>query len=200
MIEEAFVEPGSNEDTVVRGKRVSLPLTEDGSIDWDAASEKHKKLFIQAIKADANGILQNIQEEASGAPAKESGIADATVVAAANVIFGIEAVAFTTIGARAMPILKNVHPIVAVQACMVTEEEMAPVMEPAKRILKDLLPPEVLEYQDWAVVGQHVMKLSAAKFKMLVDLGMEIERAKQAGSQTRHGSNGGVIIDAEPQP
>lgn len=200
MIEEAaFVEPESSDEPMVRGKRVSLPLTEDGSIDWDAASDKHKKLFIQAIKADANGILQNIQEEATGTPAKESGIADATVVAAANIIFGVEAVAFTTIGARAVPILGNLHPIVAIQACMVTEEEMAPVMEPAKRILKDLLPPEVLEYQDWAIVGEHVMKLSAAKFKACVDLAMEIERAKQAGSQTRHGSNGGVVIDAEPR-
>lgn len=194
MTDEAFVE--SIDEPIIRGKRVSIPLADDGSFDWDNASDKHKKLFIQAIKADPQGILQNIQEEAAE-PSAESGIADATVVAAANVILAVEAVGFTTIGARAVPVLKNLHPIVAIKACSVTEEEMKPVMPAAKRIIARYIPPDVMKYQDFVVVGEHLMKLSAIKFKACVDLAMEIERVKQAGQPTSYttpnGPNGKTI-------
>jgi hypothetical protein len=192
--EAAFVE--STDEPIVRGKKLSLPLTEDGSIDWDSASDKHKKLFIQAIKSDPNGILQNIQEEATDAPAG-SGIADATVVALTNVLFVVEAIGITTLGPKAAPVLANLHPVVAIKACTVTEEEMKPVMPAAKRIIADLLPPEYLEYQDWAIVGEHLVKLSAAKFKACIDLAMEIEQRKQNPSYNKVNGSG-VVIDAEP--
>lgn len=198
MTETAFVESPDDESPRIKAKRITLPISEDGSIDWDNASDKHKKIFIEAIKSDPNGILQNIKEEA----AEPSGpaIADASVVAAANLILSVEAIGFTTIGARAVPVLHNLHPLVAIKACTVTAEEMEPVMEPAKRILAELIPPEVMKYQDWVVVGEHLLKLSAIKFKACVDLAMEIERVKQAGSpRTGHGSNGGIVIDATEQ-
>jgi hypothetical protein len=182
MTDEAFVE-STEEPTRVSGKKFSLPLTEDGSIDWDNASDKHKRLFIQAIKSDPNGILQNIQEEAGAAPA-DTGIADATVVAAANAILAVEAIGFTTIGPRFAPVLKNLHPVVAISACTVTEEEMQPVMPAAKRIIAEYMPPELGKYQDLIVVGQHLLKLSAAKFKHCIDLAMEIERVKASGQSS----------------
>lgn len=196
MTDDAFVET-SDDTPRSRSRKISLPLMEDGSIDWDNASDKHKKSFIEAIKADPNGILQNINEEAS-APPPESGIADATVIVAANAILGIEAVGFSTIGARFVPILKNLHPVVAIQACTVTAEEMAPVMPECKEILKDLLPPDVLKYQKFAVVAEHMAKLSIIKFKACMDLAMEIEKAKQNPAYGRPNGHAGVTIDAQP--
>lgn len=192
---DAFIE-SVDEEPRVKVKKISLPIQEDGSIDWDNASDKHKQAFIQAIQSDPQGILQNIQEEATG-KSSEPGIADTTVVAMANVILAAEAVGFTTIGTKAVPVLKNLHPLVAIKACTVTAEEMEPVMEPAKRIIGRYMPPEVMKYQDFIVVGEHLMKLSAVKFKACVDLAMEIERIKASGQSphvaTSNGPNGKVV-------
>lgn len=184
MADTAFVESGAEED-VPRGRTRSLklPMTDEGLIDWDSAQDKHKKAFIEAIKNDPNGILANIQEEAGG----EGGVAgpqvaDATVVALANAVFIVEGVAFSTIGAKAVPVLKHLNPIVAIKACTVTQEEMEPVMEPAKRLIARYMPPSFLEYQDFAVVGEHLIKLSAAKFKACIELAMEIEKMKASGN------------------
>lgn len=191
---DAFQE--STDEPIIRSKKLSLPITEEGSIDWENASEKHKKIFIQAIKADPNGILQNIQEEASS-PAPDSGIADATVLVAANAILGIEAIGFTTIGTRFAPVLSNLHPVVAIQACTVTAEEMAPVMPECKEILKDLLPPDVLKYQKFAVVAEHMAKLSMVKFKACVDLAMEIEKRKNNPAYNKVNGHAPTTIDAQ---
>jgi hypothetical protein len=77
-------------------------------------------------------------------------------------------------------------------------EDMKPVMPECKRIMKRYIPTEYLgqEYQDIAIVGQHLMKLSMAKFKACVDLAMEIEKMKNAQSPSK--PNGRVVIDAEP--
>ena len=92
-MEEAFVEGSEIPKRTV--KNIRLPINEAGQIDWDSASDKHKQAFIDAIKADPNGILQNIQEEAGQQPSAESadptGVADATVLAGANAIMIAEA-------------------------------------------------------------------------------------------------------------
>lgn len=199
--QDAFVE--SNSEVRTRSvKSIKLPLKDDGSIDWESTSEKHTQAFIDAIKADPNGILQNIQEEAgqSGvgtADAEPSGIADATVLAAANALMVVEAVGVCGIGPKFAPVLKNLHPLVAIKACSVSLEDIKPVMPACKRIIKRYVPIEYLgaEYQDLAIVGEHLLKLSAEKFKACIDLAKEIENMK-AGSANK--PNGRVIIDAEP--
>lgn len=196
MTQDAFQESSDDDTPRARSRKLTLPILEDGSIDWDSASDKHKKSFIEAIKADPNGILQNIQEEAS-APAADSGIADATVVAAANVILSIEAIGFTTIGAKVVPVLKHLHPLVAIQACTVTQEEMAPVMPACKRIIAEYMPPEIMKYQDFVVVAEHLMKLSAVKFKACVDLAMEIEHRKNNPAYNKVNGHAPVTIDAQ---
>ena len=197
--QEAFVENNSQETRSRSVRNIKLPTNEDGSIDWEACSDKHKQAFIDAIKADPNGILQNIQEEAGQQPSEEpSGIADASVLAAANGIMIAEALLISTFGHKIAPPLKSLHPVVAIKACSVTMEDMQPVMPECKRIMKRYIPTEYLgaEYQDLAIVGQHLIKLSMAKFKACVDLAIEIERVKQSGGQSK--PNGRVIIDAGP--
>ena len=198
-MEEAFVEGSEIPKRTV--KNIRLPINEAGQIDWDSASDKHKQAFIDAIKADPNGILQNIQEEAGQQPSAESadptGVADATVLAGANAIMIAEAFLIAIFGHKLAPPLKELHPIVAIKACAVTMEEMAPVMPECKRIIKRYVPMEYLgqEYQDLAIVGQHLIKLSMAKFKACVDLAIEIENMK-AGRTNK--PNGRAVIDAEP--
>lgn len=195
--QNAFVESESEVRSSRPAKSIKLPLQEDGSIDWDNASEKHKQSFIDAIKADPNGILQNIKEEAGTATPDDEpeGIADATVLASINAVMVVEALAITAIGPKFAPPLKNLHPLVAIKACTVTMEEIQPVMPAAKRIIKRYVPLEYLgqEYQDIAIIAEHLLKLSAAKFKACVDLAMEIDRMKQGASSSK--PNGRVVID-----
>jgi hypothetical protein len=196
MTEDAFVESGSEEEPRASVKNLRLPINPDGTIDWDSASQKHKDAFVQAIKSDPNGILQNIQEEAGQAVSEDgdSGIADSTVVALANAIFIVEGVAFAVVGKRVVPVLANLHPFVAIKACTVTHEDMEPVMEPAKRIVARFTPAKWLQYQDFAVVGEHLLKLSAQKFQACVELAQRIEQMKNGQARK---PNGGVVIDAE---
>lgn len=194
MAESAFIESGAAEDEPrSRSRNLRLPINEDGTIDWESAQDKHKKAFIEAIKNDPNGILQNIQEEATEGGVSGPQVADATVVALANAVFMVEGAAFATIGPKVAPVLKHLHPVVAIKACMVTQEEMEPVMEPAKRLVARYMPPQFLEYQDFAVVGEHLIKLSAAKFKACIDLAMEIEQMKLSGNGTRQPVNGKAV-------
>jgi len=194
MTNDAFVE-NSEEEYVSSIKNLRLPVNPDGTIDWESASQKHKDAFLHAIKTDPNGILQNIQEEAGESVTDSGGeIADSTVVALANAIFIVEGVAFATIGKRIVPVLSNLHPFVAIKACTVTREDMEPVMEPAKRIVARLTPSKWLQYQDFAVVGEHLLKLSAEKFKACIDLAQKIEQMKNGISRK---PNGGVVIDAQ---
>lgn len=187
--DDAFVETNNESTTRARSSRsLKLQLKDDGSIDWESTSEKHTQAFIEAIKVDPNGILQNIREEAgvsgdSEGSEEPSGIADATVLAATNALMVVEAVAITTLGAKAVPVLKSLHPVVAIKACSVTQEEMAPVMPAAKRIMKRYIPADYLsaEYQDLAIVGEHLLKLSGEKFKACIALAQEIERLKREG-------------------
>lgn len=165
---------------------------EDGSIDWDSASEKHKQLFIDAIKTDPNGILQNIQEEAGTKSAggdEPEGIADATVLTAANLVMTVEALGVTAIGPKFAPVLRNLHPVVAIKACSVTMEELKPIMPAAKRIIKRYVPTKYLgqEYQDLAIVGEHLLKMSGEKFKKCIELAMEIEKLKAAQANRPNG-------------
>ena len=200
-IQDAFVE--SNSESRARSvKSIKLPLKEDGSINWESTSEKHTQAFIDAIKADPNGILQNIQEEAgqssSGTPdAEPSGIADASVLAAVNAVMVVEAIGVCGIGPKFAPVLKNLHPLVAIKACSVSLEDIKPVMPACKRIIKRYVPSEYLgqEYQDLAIVGEHLLKLSSQKFKDCIDLAMKIEEMKNGSSAGK--PNGRVIIDAE---
>jgi hypothetical protein len=200
-MDDAFVETSDTPKRTVRS--IKLPVNEDGSINWADASDKHKQAFIDAIKADPNGILQNIQEEAGQQPTESgeenpTGIADASVLAAANGLMIAEALLISGFGHKIAPPLKSLHPVVAIKACAVTMEDMKPVMPECKRIMKRYIPTEYLgqEYQDIAIVGQHLMKLSMAKFKACVDLAMEIEKMKNAQSPSK--PNGRVVIDAEP--
>jgi hypothetical protein len=200
--EEAFVESQQEEPRTRSPKSIKLSLNEDGSIDWENTAEKHSKAFINAVKVDPNGILDNIKEEAGTSKPDDEpeGIADATIVAAANAVMVVEALGITAVGPKFSPVLKNLHPIVAIKACSVSLEEMQPVMPECKRIIKRYVPVEYLgqEYQDLAVVGEHLLKLSAAKFKACVDLAIEIENMK-AG--TAHKPNGRVtIIEGNSQP
>lgn len=197
--DSAFVESPDERRTSRSAKSLKLPLKEDGSIDWENASEKHTQSFIDAIKADPNGILQNIREEAgTSTPDDEpEGIADATVLAATNAVMVVEALGITAIGSRFAPVLKNLHPVVAIKACTVTMEEIQPVMPACKRIIKRYVPSNYLgqEYQDLAIVGEHLLKLSAAKFKACVELAMQIEQMKTGST---HKPNGRVTIIEGP--
>lgn len=183
MPEDAFQE--STEPRRSTSKSLKLQLNEDGSIDWESTSEKHTQAFIEAIKVDANGILQNIREEAgqSGALENNSSIADATVVAAINMVMVVEAIGITTIGPKFAPPLRNLHPIVAIKACAVSQEELQPIMEPSKRLIEKYVPTKYLtqDAQDIALIGQHLIKLSAEKFKVCIELAQEIERMKTEG-------------------
>lgn len=192
---EAFIESGGEEEPRASVRNLRLPVNPDGTIDWDSASDKHKKAFIEAIKADPNGILANIQEEATGTPDAASQVADATVVALANALFIVEGIAYATIGKRIVPVMAHLHPIVAIKACMVTAEDMEPVMEPCKRLIARYAPPQLLEYQDWAVVGEHLIKLSAIKFHQCLELAQQIEKMKKG--QATSGPNGGVVIEGQ---
>jgi hypothetical protein len=197
-MDDAFVE---NQETPKRTvKAIRLPVNENGTINWPEASEKHKQAFIEAIKTDPNGILENIKEEAGDKviSSNPTGIADATVLAAANGIMIAEALLISGFGHKIAPPLKNLHPVVAIKACTVSMEEMEPVLPECKRIMKRYIPTEYLgeEYQDIAVVGQHLIKLSMAKFKACVDLALKIEEMKAAQQPSK--PNGRVIIDAEP--
>lgn len=185
---QAFVESGEEEPRT-RTRNLRLPINDDGSIDWETATDKHKKAFIEAIKSDPSGILQNIQEEAEGAVAGPM-VADATVVALANVFFIAEGLVFSTVGRKVVPQFQHLHPVVAIKACCVTQEEMEPVMEPAKRLVARYMPPQFLEYQDIAVVGEHLLKLSTEKFKACLELAMQIEQMKASALGTPERANG----------
>lgn len=197
MDDEAFVE------TTTRSKppkSIKLVMNENGSIDWDSTSEKNTSAFIEAIKVDPNGILQNIKEEA-GSPSTDeepSGIADATVLTAANALMVVEAIGVSTIGTKFAPVLKNLHPVVAIKACTVSMEEIKPILPAAKRIINRYVPTKYLgaEYQDIAIVGEHLIKLSAQKFKACVDLAMEIERMKHSTAERPNG-RANVTIDGQ---
>lgn len=189
----AFVESGAEEEAPRHVKNLRLPINPDGTIDWDSATDKHKKAFIEAIKSDPSGILQNIQEEAGGEVSGPE-IADSTVVALANAIFIVEGIAYAKIGPKIVPVLSNLHVFVAIKACMVTREEMEPIMEPCKRIIARYTPAEYLQYQDWAVIGEHLIRLSAAKFHACIELAQKIEQMKNGATPSR--VNGGVVIEA----
>ena len=183
--QDAFVESGNEPTRKSSARSLKLNLKEDGSIDWESTSEKHTRSFIEAIKVDPNGILDNIKEEAgTSLPDDEpDGIADATVLATVNAVMVVEALGVVTLGAKFAPVLKNLHPIVAIKACAVSADEIEPIMPACKRIIKRYVPLEYLgaEYQDLAIVGEHLIKLSAAKFKACIDLAVEIERITREG-------------------
>ena len=184
--ESAFVETDSVRPKIP--KAIKLAMREDGTIDWENTSQKHTKAFLSAVENDPNGILDNIKEQAGqkvNPDAEPTGIADATVLTLTNAVMVVEAVGITSIGTRFVPVLKNLHPVVAIKACTVSLEELKPVMPAAKRIIKRYIPSEYLgqEYQDIAIVGEHLLKLSAQKFKACVDLAMEIERMKASGGK-----------------
>lgn len=199
--ESAFVENESKR-TKSFSKSMKLLLNEDGSIDWENSSEKHKSAFLNAVEIDPNGILDNIKQQAgTSSPDDEpSGIADSTVLAATNVVMVVEAVGITTIGARFAPVLKNLHPVVAIKACTVSMDEIRPIMPAAKRIINRYVPTKYLgqEYQDIAIVGEHLLKLSAQKFKDCVALAMEIEKMKHAQADRPNG-RANVVIEGNPQ-
>lgn len=204
MADRAFEESADSSESVSRKspKAIKLNLKEDGSIDWDTTSDKHTSAFIHAVEVDPNGILDNIKEQAgTSSPDDEpSGIADATVLTTVNLVMAVEALCISGVGPKFAPPLKNLHPVVAIKACAVSMEELKPVMPAAKRVLKRYVPVEYLgqEYQDLAIVGEHLLKLSVAKFKACVDLAIEIEKMKMG--QTKTGPNGRVeIIDGEGQ-
>lgn len=198
MADDAFVE--SQESTPRKSsKSMKLNLKEDGSIDWESTPDKHTQAFIKAVEVDPNGILDNIKEQAgTSTPDDEpSGIADATVLTATNLVMVVEALGISTIGTKFAPVLKNLHPVVAIKACAVSMEELKPVMPAAKRVIKRYIPSEYLgqEYQDLTILGEHLVKLSVAKFKACIDLAIEIEKMK-AGESSK--PNGRVtIIDGE---
>jgi hypothetical protein len=54
-------------------------------------------------------------------------------------------------------------------------------MEPSKRLIARYMPPQFLEYQDFAVVGEHLLKLSTEKFKACLELAIQIENMKASG-------------------
>ena len=175
---DAFQE-SSQETTAVRSaKSLKLALNTDGSIDWESSLEKHKEAFIRAIEVDPNGILQNIQEQAGETPSTNpTGIADSTVLGFVNLIMVGEAILYSTVGAKLATPLKFVHPVVAIKACAVSMKDIEPIMEPGKRIIKRYVPDKYLtqEFQDIAVCAEELAKLSIAKFKACVELGVEIQ-------------------------
>lgn len=197
MADDAFVE---SDNPRRASKKLSLPLMEDGSIDWDNASDKHKSLFIDAIKADPNGILQNIREEAGNSGVEVPGkIADTTVLAAANLVMVAEAIAVSVFpGPRMVPVLQNLHPVVAIRACAVSMEDIKPILEPGKRLIEEFIPEKYLDqkWQDLAMCAEHLAKVGAVKFKACIDMAMEIEKMKQHGYQTANGTNG-KVVDAQ---
>lgn len=199
MSDDAFIE---SQETSRRSTRsIKLPLKENGAIDWENASEKNTAAFVEAIKVDPNGILQNIQEEAGATVTSETeGLSDATVVAAANLVMVIEAIALSVFPVpRFFPVLHNLAPIVAVKACAVSRKELEPIMEPSKRLIQKYIPDKYLsqDWQDIAVIAEHLGKISGEKFAACLKLANEIERMKQSGG-TANGPNGRVVIDAEP--
>lgn len=180
MPDDAFQESGES-PARKSSKSLKLLLNTDGSIDWESSLDKHKEAFIKAIEVDPNGILQNIQEQAGeqpSAPTNPTGIADSTVLAAANLLMVGEALLFTTIGAKLAPPLAFVHPVVGIKACAVSMDDIQPIIEPGKRIIKRYVPDKYLtaEFQDIAVCAEHLAKLSVAKFKACVELGVEIQK------------------------
>jgi hypothetical protein len=75
---------------------------------------------------------------------------------------------------------------------------MQPVMAPAKRIVARYMPTGWTKYQDFIVVGEHLLKLSAEKFHACVKLAIEIEYQLK-NPQAQGKPNGRVTtIDAEP--
>jgi hypothetical protein len=152
---------------------------------------------------DPNGILNNIREEAGQTKSPDDepeGVADATVLAAANILMVGEGLGISWIGPKFAPVLSNLHPLVSIKACTVTLDEIKPVMPAAKRIIKRYVPLEYLgqEYQDLAIVGEHLLKLSAQKFKDCVDLAMHIEAVKHGQASKANGR--ATVIDAEVEP
>lgn len=195
MASEAFVENTEDQTPVVYVRNLKLPMNEDGTIDWDSAPDKHKKAFIQAIQNDPSGILANIQEEA-GEQSSETAISDSTVLTLTNAIFMIEGVGFSLVGRRFVPVLKHLHPLVAIKACTVTRDELEPVMEPAKRIVARFMPPNLLQYQDLIVVGEYFVRLSAIKFKACIDLAVQIQKLTAGGIPDKaNGHAGNVVVE-----
>lgn len=200
--EDAFVE--NSEPRSRSPKSIKLPLTDAGVIDWENTSEKHTKAFISAIKADPNGILDNIREEAGASsenPDEEpTGIADASVLTATNVIMVLEAIGITLIGPKFAPVLKKLHPVVAIKACTVSMEEIKPIMPAAKRIMKRYIPVKYLgqEYQDIAICAEHLLKLSGEKFKSCIELAIAIQNVESKNYNDSKSNARGVTIDGQP--
>lgn len=171
MPDDAFVE--SQDEPRRSPRKLTLPLMADGSIDWDNALDKHKESFIEAIKADPNGILQNIREEAGAAAEVPEGIADTTVLAAANLVMVVEAIALSVFpGPRVVPQLQHLHPVIAIKACSVSMEDITPILEPGKRLIKEFVPEKFLDqkWQDVAVCAEHLAKVGAIKFQACLKL------------------------------
>ena len=168
----AFVEVQHETELESGSGRITLNLAGDGTVDWETTD---RTAFIQTITNDPNTL------EIIGEAVGDSGpaIADATVVGAVNAIMAIEAVAITTLGRRIAPILKNVPLPVAMNACLVSTDEVKPIMEPAKRIIAKYTPAEWLEHQDLAVVIEHLGSLSAARFAECIKLANAIEEQKK---------------------
>ena len=112
----------------------------------------------------------------------------------------VEAISISLFGKRFIPVLSNLHPVVAIKACTVSMDEVKPILPAAKRIINRYVPTKYLgqEYQDIAIVGEHLIKLGAAKLKSCVDLAMEIERMKQ-GKTERVNGRANVTIEGQQQ-
>jgi hypothetical protein len=170
--QEAFVEQPQEENDAVQPSQLTLHLAEDGTIDWTASDQS---AFIHTITNDSTTL------EIIGAAVEDQGptVADATVLAAVNTIMGVEAIAISTLGPRVAPVLKEVKLPVALKACLVTKEEIEPILEPAKRIIVKYTPAAWLEYQDFAVVLEHIGKLSGEKFAQCIALGVAIQNQRK---------------------
>lgn len=53
---EAFVETPPEQGGPARPQRLSLRLTDQGTIDWDSASERQKQLFAESVSKDPDAL------------------------------------------------------------------------------------------------------------------------------------------------
>lgn len=190
--EDAFVETEIEEPSPsTQQTRVTLRIAADGRIDWSAIADDKLSALVEAITQDPQAAQILGVSNPQGEPEIEV-VADSTVLAVVNVIMLAQAIVTSTAGQRIVPVLKNIPPAVAIKACMVSSEEVEPILAPSKRLVAKYVPETWLQHQDWGVVVEHLGKLSAARFQECIRLAGEIERMKKARPVTPGNANGGV--------
>jgi hypothetical protein len=166
--------------------RITLPLTETGSIDWSAAKEGTSEQFTQAVLSDPATLeMIGLAAEQTEGPAAIplSGWQPQQAGFALDMLGSLEALLFSKISDKFLQFHVDMEP--AQEAFKLDENDHALIDAPAAKLMEKYIPVS----DDWK---DEVMFLSAYGYILTKQARRAVELQKDKNERE------GVVIEAEP--